>query len=32
MDSLAEIGIEEGKMMNSNVFWKKYDAGEFDNR
>jgi serine/threonine protein kinase/Leucine-rich repeat (LRR) protein len=29
MDSLVEIGTAEGKLIPSNEFWKKYDAGEF---
>jgi hypothetical protein len=29
MNSLVEIGTAEDKLMPSNEFWKKYDAGEF---
>jgi hypothetical protein len=29
MNSLVEIGTENDKIIPSNEFWKKYDAGEF---
>jgi hypothetical protein len=29
MDSLVEIGTAYNKMISSNEFWKRYDAGEF---
>jgi serine/threonine protein kinase/Leucine-rich repeat (LRR) protein len=30
MDSLAEIGTAQDKMISSSEFWKKYDAGAFN--
>jgi serine/threonine-protein kinase len=32
MDSLVEIGTAQDKMISSNEFWKRYDAGEFGHR